>query len=120
MHEISLMSEMVTLLAASAQENNIREITRVKLVVGKMTMALPDALRLAFEVFKGEPPLSPQALLEIEERETLGKCQACGHSFSLVDNYLFVCPACESVRIDILSGRELYIDHFEGEEEPAS
>ena len=120
MHEISLMSEMVTLLAASAQENNIREITRVKLVVGKMTMALPDALRLAFEVFKGEPPLSFSAMLEIEERETLGKCQACGHSFILTDNYLFVCPACESVRIDILSGRELFIDHFEGEEEPAS
>lgn len=119
-HELSLMSEMLKILTNSAQENNIREITRVKLVVGKMTMALPDALRLAFDVFKGTPPLSSQALLEIEERETRGKCQACDHSFSLNDNYLFVCPACESVRIDILSGRELYIEHFEGEEVAAS
>lgn len=120
MHEMSLMAEMVRILANSARENNIREITQVRLVVGKMTMALPDALQLAFEVFKGEPPLSSQALLEIEERETLGECQECGHSFTLTESYLFLCPACRSVRINILSGRELYIGHYEGEEEPAS
>lgn len=120
MHEMSLMAEMVRVLAESARENKIHEITRVKLVVGQMTMALPDALRLAFEVFRGEPPLSPKANLTIEEREIRGECQTCGHSFVLSDHYLFVCPMCTSVRINILSGRELYIDHYEGEEEPAS
>ena len=119
MHEMSLMTEMAELLAKSAKENHIGQITRVKLVVGKMTMALPDALKMAFEVLRAAAPFSPDAVLEIEERETKGLCGDCGASFLVENNYRFVCPFCQGLKIDILSGRELYVEHYEGEEETA-
>lgn len=116
MHEMGLVAEMITLLSQSARENNIAKINRVNLVVGKMTTALPDALKLAFDALKTEDIFSPQAELDIEERETVARCLTCGNSFSVPDNYLFICPNCEGLKVEIISGRELYVASFEGEE----
>ena len=52
MHEYSLMEGVVKQLRASAAENDIKEISQVALVVGKLTMAVPDALQFAFEAFR--------------------------------------------------------------------
>lgn len=56
------------------------------------------------------------ARLEIEERETTCQCQACGNGFIITDKYWFICPSCEDLRVEVLSGRELYIEHYQGEE----
>ncbi len=110
------MTEIMDVLAQSAQENHLQGITRVKLVVGQMTMALPDALQFAFAALKSEPLFQPDARLEIEERPTNGRCTSCGHTFTVEDNYSFICPVCGKLTVDIISGRELYIAHYEAEE----
>lgn len=116
MHEMGLMASMVELLSESARHNQIEKINRVKLVVGKMSMALPDALQLAFDVYKANDLFRSDAVLEIEERETRGKCRSCGRCFPVPDNVLFVCPDCRGLDVEVISGRELYIDHYEGED----
>lgn len=116
MHEMGLMAEMIGLLSQSAHENHIAKINKVTLVIGKMTTALPDALRLAFDALKTEELFSAQAELDIEERETTAHCLACDHTFAVPDNYLFICPGCQGLKVEIVSGRELYIASFEGEE----
>ncbi|MHB1653116.1 MAG: hydrogenase maturation nickel metallochaperone HypA/HybF [Desulfitobacteriaceae bacterium] len=116
MHEMGLMAEMINILARSARENKIHRITKINLVVGKMSQALPDALQMAFEVYKTEEMFSPLAILEIEERETIAHCTTCEESFPVPDNYQFVCPICLGLRVEIISGRELYIANYEGEE----
>lgn len=116
MHEMGLMSEMLEVLARSAKENNISQINKVRLIVGKMTMALPEALQMAFEALKPGELFSSSAELEIEVRETKAHCNSCGNEFSVQDNYLFICPSCQGLKVEIISGRELYIESFEGEE----
>lgn len=116
MHEMALMTEMVNLLVTSAEENGIREITQVKLVVGKMSMANPGALELAFEVLKSEELFSRNVVLEIVEREILIRCGDCGQSFHSDVDYQFICPFCQSLRTEVLTGRELYVEHYHGEE----
>lgn len=113
MHELSLIEGIVRILRSSAVENNIRKISKVSLVVGKMTMAVPDALQFAFETFK-EEDLFKDAVLEIKEEPVCGECQDCTKRFE-IKNYEFLCPYCRSLRIKIVSGRELYIDYYEGD-----
>ncbi len=116
MHEMSLVEGITKVIAEKAAENGINTITKVKLVVGKLTNALPDALNLAFEVIRNEESLyDTKAQLEIEERMTTGKCNECLKEFGIEDNYNFVCPDCASLVVTIVSGRELYVDYFEGE-----
>lgn len=113
MHELSLMDGVVKALLKSAGENDISKITKVKLVVGKMTAALPSALEFAFEVLS-KGTLIEGAELEIEEQEIIGRCEACGKEFK-TNLYAFVCPHCGHPKVDIVSGRDLYIDFYEGD-----
>lgn len=113
MHELSLMMGVVDLLRKSAAENNIEKITKVMLVVGDMTMAVPDALQFAFESFKDEE-LFHDAVLEIRKEPVRGECKDCHHNFDIKD-FNFLCPSCSGPNVRVASGRELYIDYYEGD-----
>jgi hydrogenase nickel incorporation protein HypA/HybF len=115
MHEYSLVEGVVKQLKASAEENGIKQISRVALVVGKMTMVVPDSLQFAFEVFRQQEPLiKDDAVLEIREEPVIGECRDCQHRYE-IDDYEFICPSCSGVNIKLVGGRELYIDYYEGE-----
>lgn len=114
MHELSLMESVVKQLRASAAENDIKKITRVLLVVGKMTMAVPDALQFAFEVLQKEDELLKGAVLEIREEPVRCECKDCGHLYE-APNYELLCPSCSGPNVKIVGGRELYIDFYEGD-----
>ena len=115
MHEYSLVDGVVKQLRASAADNGIKQISRVALVVGKLTMAVPDSLQFAFEAFRQEEPLlRDDSVLEIREEPVVGECKDCQQRFEIKD-YEFVCPSCYSVNIKLVGGRELYIDFYEGE-----
>jgi len=116
MHEFALIEGVLGLVRDSALQNNIRRVERIKLVVGKLSMALPDSLQFAFEAFKADEELFHHAVLEIEEKEIICSCGQCNQSFTVEDSVSFICPWCGSVRVEIIQGRELYIDCYEGEE----
>jgi hydrogenase nickel incorporation protein HypA/HybF len=113
MHEMSLMVGIIELLRKSAAENNISKITKVMLVVGDMTMAVPDALQFAFDSFRDEK-LFHDAVLEIQKEPVRGECKDCHHNFG-IDDFNFLCPSCSSPNVRVASGRGLYIDNYEGD-----
>lgn len=113
---MSLMEGISKVVAVKASENHIRTVTKIKLVVGKLTNALPDALQMAFEVLRREEGIfDSEAALEIEVKPTIGKCNQCLQEFMIEDNYSFLCPECNNFDVTIVSGRELFVDYFEGE-----
>jgi hydrogenase nickel incorporation protein HypA/HybF len=116
MHELALMAGVAKIVLDKAGEHGINNVSKVKLVVGKLTNALPEALQLAFSALKEtEKIYSPQAVLEIEERIMAGKCSDCRQEFEISVAAGFSCPGCGSLDITILSGRELYVEYLEGE-----
>ncbi|MBC7334996.1 MAG: hydrogenase maturation nickel metallochaperone HypA [Clostridia bacterium] len=114
MHEFALMQTVLKLVEEKAQAHGLVRVTRVKLVVGKMTMALPAALELAFDAL-GRGTVAEGATLEIEEREVRLACPACGLEFSPELPHLG-CPRCGETAPRLVQGRELYLDYFEGED----
>ncbi|WP_236995068.1 hydrogenase maturation nickel metallochaperone HypA [Heliomicrobium modesticaldum] len=112
---MALMESLVRVLASEAPRHNITQIKKVKLTVGALTHALPDALRFAFSVLREQPLFAPGAELEIEERKTRCRCRDCGADFAVEGNLGFLCPGCGGFAVDIIQGRELQIDYFEGD-----
>lgn len=115
MHELSLMKSVIDIVKESAAQNSIERVNKVKLVVGKFSMALPDSLHFAFDVITGVEPLLLNAVLEIEERDIICQCQQCQLTTQIDESYRFVCPGCGSTDVDIIQGRELYLDYYEGD-----
>lgn len=114
MHELSLMESVVDIVRQSAMENNIDRINKLRLVVGKLSMALPDSLQFAFQVL-GQDEMFKNAELEIEEKEIICQCHGCQEHFTVKNNYNFICPHCGCNDVAIIEGRELYLDYYEGE-----
>ncbi|WP_276619698.1 hydrogenase maturation nickel metallochaperone HypA [Syntrophomonas wolfei] len=115
MHEVTLIEGVMNTVRASALEHDIGRITRVKLVIGKLSMALPDSLQFAFQVLGEQDDLFRGAQLEIEEQEIQCRCSDCQQEFVVDKDYHFVCNFCNGVNVEIIRGRELYIDHYEGD-----
>lgn len=114
MHELSLMTSVIETVRQGALDNEIKKVKKVKLVIGKLSQALPDSLQFAFGVLCTDEMFCG-AELEIEEKEIICLCPECQTRFSVQDEYSFICPSCKGIKVDIISGRELFIDYFEGD-----
>lgn len=114
MHELGIVENVLALVRESAESHCITKVKKIKLVVGKASMALPESLRFAFDVLSKEEELFKEASLEIEERDTECHCLSCDFRFSPQEEG-FACPCCRETRVEIVKGRELFVDFFEGE-----
>ncbi|MCL6636184.1 MAG: hydrogenase maturation nickel metallochaperone HypA [Peptococcaceae bacterium] len=113
MHELSLIQNLLELLFQSADENNISRVSLVKLVVGECHGALPDALDFAFGALT-RGTVCEGAHLEIEASPAVFRCRQCGREFQ-AGTFPFLCTDCGAGGAELIRGRELYLDYYEGE-----
>lgn len=113
MHEVSLVQALLETVIKSAAANGITRVNRVKLVVGEVHGALPDALEFAFQVLT-EGTVCAGAVLEVERVPLVFRCCACGREFS-PQGLSRRCPGCSKNKNDLAGGRELYVDYYEGD-----
>lgn len=107
MHEVSLMAEAVRLAEDSAQSAGASRIAGVRLRVGRLSGAVPEALRFAWDVVR-QNTLAAEAWLEIELVAGACRCAACGIEFAC-DDFLSVCPQCQQPAGELIRGRELEV-----------
>ncbi len=108
------MQGVMDLVRDSAVQNGINRINKLKLVIGSLTLIMPDSLRFAFEVLSQED-IFRGADLQIEEVPAFIRCQVCNSETAQDNPYCFVCSACGSNQVEVVKGREMYLDYYEGE-----
>jgi hydrogenase nickel incorporation protein HypA/HybF len=111
MHELSIVASLFEILEEKARENGAKKVILVKLQVGKLAGVVPEFLETAFDAYK-EGTLAVEAELKIEEIPLTIKCQKCGTEFAS-ENYVFICPSCQSTELKILAGTELLLEKIE-------
>ncbi len=105
MHEVGIMTEAVRMAIETAQARKASRIHRLRLRVGAMSGAVPDALSFAFEVVCHGTP-AEGATLEIETVPAACWCATCAQEFECPD-FLGECPKCGTTSSDLRRGREL-------------
>lgn len=113
MHELSIIENIFTKIEQTAKDNHLKKITKVTLKIGKLRQVMPDFLDFAFKAV-AEGTIAENAKLIIIEIPVKIFCNKCKEEFIVKDNVYF-CPKCESTEIEILSGKELFLDSIEGE-----
>jgi hydrogenase nickel incorporation protein HypA/HybF len=117
MHEFGIIQGVFKLVEEAAVKNNLKAITKVTLKIGKLRQVFPDFLQFAFEtVSKGT--VAQDAKLVIVEVPIKMKCRTCQQEFA-VERNAYICPKCNNVGLDVLSGKEIYIESIEGEPKDA-
>jgi hydrogenase nickel incorporation protein HypA/HybF len=107
MHELGLAQEIVAIACEGAGE---AKVLRVVLEVGKLALALPDALRFCFDVC-AEGTRAAGARLEIVEVPGRARCRQCGAEL-LLNEPLGRCD-CGATDLEWLSGEELKVIELE-------
>jgi hydrogenase nickel incorporation protein HypA/HybF len=113
MHEMSVAHGLLSILQDQAKAHGIARISRVRVKLGRLRGIDGRQLRLAFEAL-AEGGLADGAALDVEEIAAKARCRACGAVWRAPD-YRFECPDCAAADSEILEGRELFIESFDGE-----
>ncbi|MCL2025845.1 MAG: hydrogenase maturation nickel metallochaperone HypA [Leptospirales bacterium] len=114
MHELSIAGSIFDILMDIAGKNNLKKIERVVLSVGAMRQVVPIAMETAFAAVTAGS-IAEGAVLEMEVIPVEMRCVSCDAVFA-VERNIFVCPLCDAVKLDLVSGDELIIKNIEGED----
>lgn len=111
MHELSLASTIYRLCRSRVGSTPANRIESVKLAVGELAAVEPDLLRYAWEAVTADGP-DAGALLEIEWREAVQRCDGCGACPKrAAPAWHTACPDCgRPLRVE--GGRELDVLEF--------
>ncbi len=113
MHELSIASNLIDIVNQAIQGREVARVTSLRIVIGEMSNVVPDCLTFAFGVVS-KGTIAEDARLDFESKPLVGRCGDCGNEFR-IEQYLFRCPDCESPKIEIVSGKEFFLESIECE-----
>lgn len=115
MHETAVVSGILGILERSAVSAKISRITAVRIKVGRLRGLDARQLVGAFEVM-AEGTRAEGASLVIDEVPVSARCPACEETFE-TKGWNLACPRCGSTETEIVAGRELHVEDFQGTRE---
>lgn len=118
MHEMALMGEILRVIETSSKEKGIGKIEKVELIVGEVSNVMPDALTMAFDIFKEQNPhfICQEAQLVMHIEEAQAECVLCNNKYK-PDQRIAICPDCQFPSGKITAGERFEILSYEGREE---
>ncbi|WP_071394480.1 hydrogenase maturation nickel metallochaperone HypA/HybF [Bacillus tuaregi] len=116
MHEMALMADILNIVQEDAHSKGIKKLTVVEIIVGELSNAMPDALQMAFAVYKEQNPslFTTSATLLIHIEEALAECVLC-HTIYKPGQKLSFCPQCHFPSGKMTAGETFQILSYEGE-----
>lgn len=105
MHEVSILAAAVRMAVESAQAAGARRITGLRLRVGTLSGAVPEAMRFAWDLVSGDT-IAAGARLEMESVPAVRWCATCRAEFEGAD-FFNECPRGHNLGGELRRGREL-------------
>ena len=113
MHEQSIVESLLSLALENAGKANARKIISISLVVGDYTGVVEDAVNFYFS-FLSKDTMAAGARINYRHVSGQLRCRDCDLLFPL-QKHDYHCPKCKGKRMEIVGGRELYIENMEVE-----
>jgi hydrogenase nickel incorporation protein HypA/HybF len=113
MHEQSIVASILSLALENAKKADARKIININLVVGDYTGVVEDAVNFYFG-FLSKNTIAAGAKINYAHVAGQLRCRDCDILFPLQKRD-YHCPKCEGKRVEIVGGRELYIENMEVE-----
>jgi len=113
MHEQGIVQSLLTLALEKAAEADARRIVGIRLVVGDYTGVVEDAVNFYFG-FLSRDTIAAGAKIFYTHVAGQLRCRDCDILFPL-QKHSYRCPECGGNRVEIVGGRELYIETMEVE-----
>lgn len=111
MHEMALCESILQILEAEAVKQHFTKVQAVRLEIGALSHADPEAMSFCFEaVVRGT--LADGAQLEILRPDGRAWCMDCETEVEIVQRF-DPCPQCQGHKLQVIGGDELRIKDLE-------
>lgn len=113
MHELSITQSILSIALEQAEAAQAGKIIKVNLTIGELAGFVDDCIQFYFDLFSKDT-IAAKASLSFHRPPTKLRCRGCATTFS-PDNLNWACPNCGEQKIEIVSGRECYVESIEVE-----
>jgi len=113
MHEMSLVESVVALVEDERRKQPFSRVRVIRLAIGALGHAEPDALRFCFEA-AANGTIAEGARLEIETIPGQGWCPRCRQTVVLKERFA-ACPSCGDAQVRMTAGGDLRVSEMEVE-----
>ncbi|MFC1892465.1 hydrogenase maturation nickel metallochaperone HypA [Chloroflexota bacterium] len=113
MHELTVTEGVLAIALEKASAAKASRISRISLVIGELSGIVDECVQFYFD-FLSKDTIAAETALSFRRLPVRLRCRSCYITFS-PSNGEWACPACREQKMDIVSGRELYVDSIEVE-----
>lgn len=111
MHELPVTISILSIVVEHAKTAQASKVNRVNLTIGELSGIVPEYIQQQFE-FLSKDTIAAGASLSIHQPPTELRCRNCDNVFS-PDKRNWTCPNCGEENIEIVSGRECFVESIE-------
>ena len=112
MHELAITEQIAEIAIKHGEKNAAQSITDLYLVIGELSSVIDDSVQFYWDMI-AEGTLAEGATLHFKRIPARLECQECGQTYSLEGNQLDGCPACESIKVKVKTGKEFRLESIE-------
>lgn len=113
MHELAITQSVLDVALEQAKNFNANKIIRINLVIGEITGIVDECVKFYFD-FVSKDTIASEATLSFENVPLKAHCRDCGATF-ILNGLDSSCPSCQGCNIEVIAGRELYVESIEVE-----
>lgn len=114
MHELAVTQGILDIAVKEAEKVGGRKVTRINIKLGALSGMVPACIQEYYDIISEDTP-AYKARLEFDIVPAVIKCNECGRE-SEIARYRLRCPACDGNKVELIRGREMYIDSMEVED----
>ena len=114
MHEMEVAGNILELIEQEMERHPGAKLVSFEIRVGELSCVQEHSLRFCLEATLKDTPW-PEAAIRIVFEPVGARCRACGEAFAPQD-YVFLCPKCEGMDVEVTGGKEVCLESLEIDE----
>jgi hydrogenase nickel incorporation protein HypA/HybF len=108
MHELPVTESILDIVLRHAEQAGATRVTQIDLVIGGFSSIVDDSVQFYFDIL-AKDTMAKDAKLVFSRVPGKLRCWDCQAEFT-PNGRDFVCPACGSVRVQVVAGREFRVE----------
>ena len=113
MHELAITESILNIVLDEAKAAQANKITKINLVIGELSGVVSDCVQFYFDFLKKDNA-AEGATIDFKTVPAQLRCRDCSTSFNPKDS-AWVCPSCQGASVEVVSGRDCYVESIEVE-----
>jgi hydrogenase nickel incorporation protein HypA/HybF len=113
-HELAITQNILDIVLNEAKAAQADKVTRINLVIGELSGVVSDCVLFYFDFLK-KGNAAEGATIDFRSVPVELRCRDCQTNFKPKDS-AWTCPNCQSTSLEVISGRECYVESIEVEQ----